>query len=100
VPSIKNTADDSDQAAAAFKRRFMCRLVLVLTGGMFLDGYILGIVGPVTGTMSDDLGLSDLWEWLIAAGALFGILVGSPLGAGPPTSSAASRCSWPTWLCS
>jgi putative MFS transporter len=80
VPSIKNTAVDSDQAAAAFKRRFMWRLVAVLTGGMFLDGYILGIIGPVTGTMADELGLSTLWEGLIAAGALLGILVGSPLG--------------------
>jgi MFS transporter, putative metabolite transport protein len=80
VPSVKNTAVDSDLAAAAFKRRFMWRLVLVLTGGMFLDGYILGIIGPVTGTMADDLGLSTLWEGLIAAGALFGILVGAPLG--------------------
>ena len=80
MPSIKNTAVDSDQAAAAFKRRFMWRLVAVLTGGMFLDGYILGIIGPVTGTMADELGLSTLWEGLIAAGALLGILVGSPLG--------------------
>ncbi|MFC9556381.1 MFS transporter [Rhodococcus sp. NPDC056960] len=47
---------------------------------MFLDGYILGIIGPVTGTMSADLGLSTLWEGMIAAGALIGILVGSPLG--------------------
>jgi putative MFS transporter len=58
----------------------MIRLLAVLIGGMFLDGYILGIIGPVSGTMADDLGLSSLWEGLIAAGALFGIFIGAPLG--------------------
>lgn len=47
---------------------------------MFLDGYILGIVGPLAGTLTEDLQISALWEGLIAAGALFGILIGSPLG--------------------
>jgi len=58
----------------------MIKLVIVLIGGMFLDGYILGIVGPVSATIAEDLQISALWEGLIAAGALFGILVGSPLG--------------------
>lgn len=70
----------SDETSAAFKRRFMKRLIAVLLGGMFLDGYILGIIGPVTGDMTDDLGLSDLWVGLIAAAPLFGIFIGSPLG--------------------
>lgn len=69
-----------EETSAAFKRRFMMRLVAVLTGGMFLDGYILGIIGPVTGELTADLGISAFWEGLIAAGALFGILFGSPLG--------------------
>ena len=66
--------------SSSFKRRFMLRMILVLTGGTFLDGYILGIVGPVSGKMTAELGISPVWEGLIAAGALFGILVGSPLG--------------------
>ncbi|MEN0135189.1 MAG: MFS transporter, partial [Rhodococcus sp. (in: high G+C Gram-positive bacteria)] len=80
MPSISNTAADQGASSAAFKRRFKWRLLAVLTGGMFLDGYILGIIGPVTGTMATDLSLSTLWEGMIAAGALIGILVGSPLG--------------------
>jgi putative MFS transporter len=78
--NIKVRAADSDDTSAAFKRRFMRRLIAVLIGGMFLDGYILGIIGPVTGVMKDDLGISDLWMGLIAAGPLFGIFFGSPLG--------------------
>lgn len=66
--------------SSSFKRRFMIRMIIVLTGGTFLDGYILGIVGPVSGKMTAELGISPVWEGLIAAGALFGILVGSPLG--------------------
>ncbi|MBB5575585.1 MFS transporter [Rhizobium paranaense] len=69
-----------EETSAAFKRRFMLRMIIVLTGGMFLDGYILGIVGPVSGKMTADLAISPFWEGLIAAGALFGILIGSPLG--------------------
>lgn len=68
------------QTAIAFKRRFLRRMIFVLTGGMFLDGYILGIVGPVTAKVTADLGVSTFWEGAIAAAALFGILFGSPLG--------------------
>jgi putative MFS transporter len=64
----------------AFRRRFLFRLTAVLVGGMFLDGYILGIIGPATGLIQDDLGVSDLWIGLIAAGTLFGIFVGAPVG--------------------
>ncbi|MBT8160918.1 sugar porter family MFS transporter [Arthrobacter sp. GN70] len=58
----------------------MWRMIFVLSGGMFLDGYILGIVGPVAGSLTADLGLSTVWEGLIAAGPLFGIFFGSPIG--------------------
>jgi putative MFS transporter len=47
---------------------------------MFLDGYILGIIGPVTGLIQDDLQVNDLMIGLIAAGTLFGIFVGAPVG--------------------
>jgi len=80
VSSMKKKTADSDEVSAAFKRRFMYRLLLVLCGGMFLDGYILGIIGPVIGTITEELQFSSLWEGLIASAALLGILVGSPLG--------------------
>lgn len=51
-----------------------------MIGGMFLDGYILGIIGPVAATMTDGLRLTSLEEGLVAAAALLGILVGSPIG--------------------
>jgi len=80
VSSIKNTAVDTAESSAAFKRRFMWRLLAVLIGGMLLDGYILGVIGPVTTPMKEDLGMST-WELgLVASAALFGILIGSPLG--------------------
>ncbi|MFC9553533.1 hypothetical protein ACFTWF_22020 [Rhodococcus sp. NPDC056960] len=64
--------------SAASKRRFTIRMVTVLIGGMFLDGYVLGIIGPVSATMADDLQISALWEGMIAAAALIGVLLGSP----------------------
>jgi MFS transporter, putative metabolite transport protein len=80
VSSLEITADERDETSAAFKRRFMWRFVVVLTGGTFLDGYILGNVGPVSGLYTADLHINTFWEGLIGAAALFGILVGSPLG--------------------
>jgi len=62
--STKVTTSELEDTSAAFKRRFMRRLIGVLIGGMFLDGYILGIIGPVTSDMTKDLGLSDLWVGL------------------------------------
>ena len=78
--SAIDNATAQQGASTASKRRFMIRLVIVLIGGMFLDGYILGIIGPVSARMTEDLQLDALWQGLIAAGALFGILLGSPLG--------------------
>jgi len=69
----------SKETSTKFKRRFMTRLVAVFIGGMFLDGYILGIIGPVAGSMRSDLQLDALSLGMIAAGPLVGIFVGSPL---------------------
>ncbi|WP_427132221.1 MFS transporter [Pseudarthrobacter sp. S9] len=78
---LKNTKPALDDApAAAFKRRFLIRLTSVLVGGMFLDGYILGIIGTVIGTISTELSFTPLWEGLTVASSLLGILVGSPVG--------------------
>ena len=55
----KNAVGDQVHSSTAFPRRFMRRLVFVLAGGMFLDGYILGIFGPVSHSMTTDLTLSS-----------------------------------------
>jgi|tagenome__1003787_1003787.scaffolds.fasta_scaffold20972069_3 putative MFS transporter len=78
---LRNTAaDPSGGAAVVNKRRFLFRMITVLIGGMFLDGYILGIVGPVAATIAEDLQLSSLMEGLVAAAALVGIFLGAPIG--------------------
>ena len=80
MSSTKNRADHRPVTSAASKRRFLIRMVSVLIGGMVLDGYVLGIIGPVSGTMAEDLQLTAVWQGLIAAAALVGILIGSPVG--------------------
>jgi putative MFS transporter len=80
MSSMKNQTAHKAVASAASKRRFLIRMVTVLIGGMVLDGYVLGIIGPVSGTMAQDLHLTALWQGLIAAAALVGILIGSPIG--------------------
>jgi hypothetical protein len=53
APVYETTSD-------AFKRRFMWRLIVVLIGGMLLDGYILGLIGPVTTTLAADWSGSEI----------------------------------------
>ncbi|MFC9556393.1 MFS transporter [Rhodococcus sp. NPDC056960] len=72
--SVGNRHDSVD------KQRFLVKLTGVIAGGMFIDGYILGIVGPVIGAITVDLDLSLAVEGLIGASALIGIFFGGPLG--------------------
>lgn len=81
MSSITNsTPPTGGVTTAAFKRRFLIRLTAVLIGGMFLDGYVLGIIGTVIGTISTELSFTPLWEGLMVASSLVGIMVGSPVG--------------------
>ncbi|MDI3406424.1 MFS transporter [Streptomyces cavernicola] len=61
-------------------RTFLRRLTAIASGGMFIDGYVLGTIGAVNAAISKDLGLSAAWQGLIAASALIGIFFGGPLG--------------------
>lgn len=64
--------------------RFHIRVTAYTTGGMFCDGYILGIISVALAVWSPQVGLSSLWEGLIGASALAGICLGS-LVFGPIT---------------
>ena len=61
-------------------RRFLGKLSLVIAGGMFIDGFILGGIGVVMPAITDELQLSAAWQGLIGASALIGIFFGGPLG--------------------
>jgi putative MFS transporter len=52
----------------------------MISGGMFIDGFILGAVGILMPGITADLKLSTSWEGLIGASALIGILIGGPMG--------------------
>lgn len=65
-------------------RPFHWRVTVFTTGGMFCDGYILGIVGIALAVWGPQVGMSSLWEGLIGASALVGIFCGS-LIFGPVT---------------
>jgi putative MFS transporter len=55
------------------------RLVIIVAiaafGGIFIDGYILGVIGGAVEPAAAELGLSTLGQGLIAASALIGIFV-------------------------
>ncbi|MBA8824003.1 putative MFS transporter [Saccharopolyspora lacisalsi] len=62
------------------RKRFLLRLTVVASGGMFIDGYVLGIIGTVIGAITTDLNMSVYGTGLIGAAALIGIFAGGPLG--------------------
>ena len=45
--TVTESAAPREVSSPEFKKRFMRRLIIVLIGGMLLDGYILGIVALV-----------------------------------------------------
>ncbi|MBU6266747.1 MAG: MFS transporter [Sphingomonadales bacterium] len=62
------------------RRSFIRRLTLLISGGMFIDGFVLGGIGTVMPSITHDLGLTLAWQGLIGASALIGIFVGGPFG--------------------
>lgn len=53
------------------------KLILFGSGGPFLDGYVLVIVGTVLAQLKPELHLSEQWNALIGAAALAGIFFGT-----------------------
>ena len=59
---------------------FHKRLALYSSGGPFLDGYILSIIGVALVQISPQLGLGGTAEGLVGASALIGIFLGAFVG--------------------
>ncbi|GAA3826558.1 MFS transporter [Streptomyces phyllanthi] len=59
---------------------FHKKLALYSSGGPFLDGYVLSIIGVAMVQISPQLNLSDSAEGLIGASALIGIFLGAFVG--------------------
>src|SRR6266568_2630010 len=57
--------------------RFHIKVTAFTTGGMFVDGYILGIIGIALAVWSPQIGLGATAEGLIGASALAGVFAGS-----------------------
>jgi MFS transporter, putative metabolite transport protein len=54
---------------------FHLRVVAYTTGGYFVDGYILGMIGIALALLAPRLGLGAVWTGLIGASALAGIFM-------------------------
>ena len=59
---------------------FHKRLVIYSSGGPFLDGYVLSIIGMALIQATPQLQLSLFWEGLIGASALIGVFLGGFAG--------------------
>lgn len=72
----------NDAASQARKRRtdrFQLRVAACASGGKFVDGWILAVIGIALPLASFQMGMSPLWEGLIGASSLIGIFVGGLL---------------------
>ncbi|MET8080730.1 MFS transporter [Streptomyces sp. NPDC005303] len=73
-PNSGNRLDDAPLS------RFHKKLALYSSGGPFLDGYVLSIIGVAMVQISDQQHLSDSAQGLIGASALIGIFLGAFVG--------------------
>ena len=62
------------------QRAFIIKLTILISGGQFIDGFILGGIGIVMPAITQELGLSHTWQGLLGAATLVGIFIGGPLG--------------------
>jgi putative MFS transporter len=58
---------------------YLKKLTLFASGGPFLDGYVLVIIGVALSQLAPELNLTAHWSALIGAAALAGIFIGSSL---------------------
>lgn len=61
---------------------FLLKVTLFSSGGPFLDGYVLAIIGVAIAQLSrtGELGLTDGWTSAIGAAALVGLFLGTSVG--------------------
>ena len=74
-PSSPPTATGTVPYDAAPVNRIVVLVTIACLGGIFVDGYILGVIGGAVVPATDELGLSLLGTGLIAASALIGIFI-------------------------
>ena len=74
------TANAGNRLDDAPLSRFHKKLALYSSGGPFLDGYVLSIIGVAMVQITPQLKLSDSAQGLIGASALIGIFLGAFVG--------------------
>ncbi|MGI5154529.1 MFS transporter [Microbispora sp. CA-102843] len=69
-PSTATTLDEMPL------RPFHLRIAAVVGGGMFIDGYILGIVIFAFPSIPEAFGMTSVWDGLVSAAPLIGLFTG------------------------
>lgn len=75
--SAKGRKKTLDEAAMT---PFLREITLVSSGGAFLDGYVLSLIGVALTQITTQMSLTTHWTAAIGASVLLGILVGSIAG--------------------
>src|ERR1700712_4813194 len=90
LTGIPMTTDVANEPAVTIDdapvRAFHWRLLAFVAGGMFIDGYIIGIVIGVFPRVPASFGLTSNYMGLLAAAPLIGLCLGSLL-LGPVTDA-------------
>lgn len=59
---------------------FLVKVTLFSSGGPFLEGYVLGIIGVALMQMVPELGINNHWSGMIGMAAIVGLFVGALAG--------------------
>ena len=59
---------------------FLRKIVFFSSGGSFLDGYVLALIGVALTQITPLFDLNETWSALIGASVFLGILIGTVVG--------------------
>lgn len=59
---------------------FLRKITVFSSGGPFLEGYVLGIIGVALVKMTPELGIDEHWTGLIGVASIIGLFVGASFG--------------------
>lgn len=59
---------------------FLKKVTLFSSGGPFLEGYVLGIIGVALLTIIPEMGINDHWAGMIGVASIVGLFIGASVG--------------------
>ena len=71
---------------------YLKKMIVFASGGYFLDGFLMTIIGIAMGPATEELGMTSWWQGAIGAAALIGMFFGGIFGGYITDPLAVKKC--------